>query len=262
MFEYSKLVFNQTVEDVKKLSTAVNFITQGVYVAYLIYAIVVGTGILGVNIGLLAISLAYLVFFSIMTAKEIKKTDAKIKKRVKEVYKASKYIIQIPTLITAIITLATLENDHITFSLLFTVLMIVGYLLSIILSIIIKIVEDRAKKFAVAIEADIEPLMNVVNTVRKFMGEKIEAQESDKTRIKIRAELDSKVKKNRSDRPAPETKSEADKAALKAVRKEIISSIATKIKNKAKDKLKSLTAKKPDSLPAPTEEENKETANK
>ena len=78
MFEYSKLVFNQTVEDIKKLSTVLNFIIQSVYISYLIYATVVGTGILGVNIALLAISVAYLVFFSTMTAKEIKKTDAKV----------------------------------------------------------------------------------------------------------------------------------------------------------------------------------------
>jgi hypothetical protein len=261
MFEYSKLVFNQTVEDIKKLSTVLNFIIQSVYISYLIYATVVGTGILGVNIALLAISVAYLVFFSIMTAKEIKKTDAKVKKRVKEIYKISKYIIQIPTLITAIITLYTLENDHVTFSLLFTVLMIVGYLLSIILSVIIKIVEDRAKKFAVAIEADIEPLMNVVNTVKKFMGEKVEVQESDKTKAKIRAELDSKVGKIKEERSnsAPQA---IDKAELKKVRKEIIGSIALKLKDKAKSKLQSLTAKKPESLPVPTEEENKETANK
>ena len=261
MFEYSKLVFNQTVEDIKKLSTVLNFITQGVYVAYLIYAIVVGTGILGVNIALLTISVAYLVFFSVMTAKEIKKTDAKIKKRVKEIYKASKYIIQIPTLISAIITLSTLESDHITFSLLFTVLMIVGYLLSIILSVIIKIVEDRAKKFAVAIEADMEPIMNVINTVKKFKGEKVEVTEIDKSKTKIRAELDSKLGKIREEREssAPQP---IDKAELKKVRKEIIGSIAAKLKNKAKDKLKSLTAKKTDSLPAPSEEKEKETANK
>jgi hypothetical protein len=46
------------------------------------------------------------------------------------------------------------------------------------------------------------------------------------------------------------------------VRKEIIGSIALKLKDKAKSKLQSLTAKKPESLPVPTEEENKETANK
>jgi hypothetical protein len=113
--------------------------------------------------------------------------------------------------------------------------MIVGYLLSIILSVIIKIVEDRAKKFAVAIEADIEPLMNVVNTVKKFMGEKVEMQESDKTKVKIRAELDSKVGKIKEERSSSAPQS-IDKAELKKVRKEIIGSLATKLKNKAKGK--------------------------
>ncbi len=201
-----------------------------------------------------------------MTAKEVKKTDGKIKKNAKQAYKIAKYVIQTPILITAIITLATEQSDNITFPLLFTMLMILGYVISILLSCITKIVEDRAKKFVVAIEADIEPVMGVINTVRKFMGEKVDLPEFDKTKEKIRADLDVKVGERKREQEKKEP-TEAEKAALAAVRKEIISDILTRgansVKKKAKDKLVSIAAKvkKPKAISENTEEE-KETIKK
>ena len=248
MFEYTKLVFSQTVDDIKKLSTVAQFATQGIYVAYLIYAVSVGTGILGVNIGLLVISTLYLAFSVVMKVKEMKKTDQKIKKNVKKAYKAAKHIIQVPTLAVAIITLATLESDHITFSLLFTVLMVLGYVVSILLSVITGIVENRAKKFMVAIEADIEPIMKVVNGVRKLKGDKIEEPEHDRSKEKMRSELDLVVNKNREEKKLRE---EAEREAKKEERKAALKSLAGNAFSKAKDKIKSLTAKKEKTLPEP-----------
>ncbi len=260
MFEYTKLVFSQTVEDIKKLSTVAQFVTQGIYVSYLIYAVSVGTGILGVNIGLLIISALYLAFSVVMKVKEIKKTDHKIKKNVKKAYKVAKHIIQVPTLTVAIITLATLKSDHITFSLLFTVLMVLGYVVSILLSVITGIVENRAKKFMVAIEADIEPIMKVVNGVRRLKGDKIEEPAYDKSKEKMRSELDLVVNKNREEKKLRE---EAERVAKKEERRAMLKSLASNAFSKTKDKIKSLTAKKPEALPEPEKApEEKETVEK
>ena len=255
MFEYTKLVFNQTVDDIKKISTVAQFATQSIYVAYLIYAVAVGTGIIGVNIGLLAISALYLAFSVIMKVKEIKKTDDKIKKNVKKAYKIAKHIIQIPTLAVAIITLATLESDHITFSLLFTVLMVIGYVVSILLSVITSIVESRAKKFMVAIEADIEPIMKVINGVRKLKGDKIDEPEPDKAKEKMRSELDKAVNKNREEKKERE---EAQRATKKEEAKDFLKNLASSVKGK----IESLTKKDADALPAPENAEEKEPIEK
>ena len=222
MFEYTKLVFNQTVNDIKRISIVTDYAMQIVYIAYLIYAICVSDIMLGVNIALLVISFSYLVFSVIMRVKELKKTDRNIKKKVKQAYKVSKYIVQVPILVTAIITLTNLEDDKVTFSLLFTIMMIVCYVASILMALTTNVLESRAKRFTVAIEADLEPIISVVNTVKRFKGEKIEVAEADKTKEKIRSELDEKVDKIREERSEIENQvmSKADKSELWETRKE------------------------------------------
>ena len=242
MFEYTKLVFNQTVNDIKRISTVTDYAMQIVYIAYLIYAICVSDIMLGVNIALLVISFSYLVFSVIMRVKELKKTDRNIKKKVKQAYKVSKYIVQVPILVTAIIALTNLEDDKVTFSLLFTIMMIVCYVASILMALTTNVLESRAKRFTVAIEADLEPIISVVNTVKRFKGERIEVAEADKTKEKIRSELDEKVDKIREERSEIENQvmSKADKSELWETRKEIIHSFASKVKESAKQKFKSL----------------------
>ena len=73
MLEYTKTVLNQTIDDIKKLGTVINFSTQSIYIAYLIYAIIAPVGILYVNIPLLVVSCAYLVFSIVMESKKHKK---------------------------------------------------------------------------------------------------------------------------------------------------------------------------------------------
>ena len=253
MFEYTKLVFNQTVNDIKKISTIANFVTQCIYILYLVYAIFAFDKVRGINIALLILSFAYLVFTVVLRVREISKADENIEKRVKKGYRIAKHIIQIPVLITAVITLISLENDHITFPILFTVLMIIGYIVSVLASIITNIVESRAKRFIVAIEADIEPVMNIINTVKKFNGEKVEEPENSKSRAKIRTELDSKIGEIRKERANLEKNQEdkVDKSALWEIRKEIVGSLVSKVVEKAKKKIKSFTTNSSNETDAP-----------
>ena len=254
MLEYTKTVLNQTIDDIKKLGTVINFSTQSIYIAYLIYAIIAPVGILYVNIPLLVVSCAYLVFSIVMESKKHKKTDDKIKTKVKDAYTAAKSIILLPALINALITLATLESDNITFSLMFTILMIFSYIMTILITVITKIVERRLAMFMVAIKADIEPVMNAYNSFRKFKGERVVEPEVDKVEQKIRSDLDVKVNKQRAEAPekapAPEMLS---KEELKAVRKEMIQSLASNVTEKARQKFKSLKSKLSDLIATPVD---------
>jgi hypothetical protein len=253
MLEYTKTVLNQTIDDIKKLGTVINFSTQSIYIAYLIYAISAPVGILYVNTPLLVVSLAYLVFSIVMERKKQKKTDGKIKSKVKDAYKIAKSVILLPVLINAIITLITLKNDNVTFSLLFTILMIFSYVMTILITVITKIVEHRFAMFMVAIKADFEPIANAYNNIRKFKGERVAEPEEDKAEQKIRADLDTKVKKIKEESPekapAPEMLS---KEELKAVRKEMIQSVASNMAEKAKQKFKSLKGKLSDLIASST----------
>ena len=245
MLEYTKVVLNQTIDDIKKIAMIASFVTQGVYISYLIYAISARAGILYVNIPLLVISVAYLVFSIVMERKKKDKFSDKIKIKAKEAYKVAKYIILIPALVSAIITLATLDSDNITFSLLFTVLMIFTYLTSLLLSVITKVVEQRLAMFEVAIKADFEPIVNAYNTLRRFKGERVEDSSPDKSEQKMRADLDKKVDKVREVTKENSSHEMVSKEELKNVRKEIITSIALNVADKAKQKIKSLASKLP-----------------
>lgn len=243
MLEYTKTVFNQTIDDLKRISLVASFVTQGVYIAYLIYAISVNVGKLYVNIPLLVISLAYLVFTIVMERKTQKKSDSKIRTKAKEAYKIAKYVILLPALISSVITLSTLKSDHITFSLLFTVMMILGYVLSVLILVITKVVESRFALFMVAIKADFEPVMNAYNTFRKFKGERVIESAKSKAEEKMRSDLDAKVEKIKAESPSEPEK--MSKEELKEVRKEIIASIASNVVEKTKQKFTSLVSKMP-----------------
>ena len=243
MLEYTKTVFNQTIDDLKRISLVASFVTQGIYIAYLIYAISVNVGMLYVNIPLLVVSLAYLVFTIVMERKTRKSSDSKIKTKAKEAYRIAKYVILLPTLVASVITLATLESDHVTFSLLFTVMMILGYVLSIFMLVITKVVESRFALFMVAIKADFEPVMNAYNTFRKFKGERISEVAPGKAEQKMRSDLDARVDKIKLESQGATEK--MSKEELKEVRREIIGSIASNVAEKAKQKFRSLTSKLP-----------------
>lgn len=241
MLEYTKTVFNQTIDDIKKISLAITVATQGIYIAYLIYALSVKVGIVYVNALLLAISLVYLIFTVVMEKRAVGKLGSKIKSKAKDVYRIARYVILLPTLITSIITLSTLNNDNVTFSLLFTLTMILCYVISVLMMIVAKMAESRFNLFMIAIKADFEPMINAYNTVRKFKGERVMESVPDKAEQKIRAELDSKVDKVKS-----ESKKETEKMSkeeLKEVRREIIGSIASDLKEKAKQKIGSFISK-------------------
>lgn len=245
MFEYTKHVFNQTVEDIKSITNAVQLITGLIYIAYLIYAITVGIGIVAVNVVLLVISAIYFAFTLAMNSKQLNKSDRQLKENAKRVYKVSKYIIQIPTLVVAVITLSMLESDHITFSLLFTVLMILGYVMSVLLSVLTVVVENRAKKFMVAFEADVEPIMKVVNGIKKLKGDTVDPQPYDKAKEKIRSELDLIISKNRQQRKEKET---AERILKKEERKGENREKIQKLKEIIKQKLSKDEHSKPEAV--------------
>ena len=56
MLDYTKMAIKQTVSDLKKTDYIRNVATQIIYIIYLIYTLIVGTGILALNIVLLVIS--------------------------------------------------------------------------------------------------------------------------------------------------------------------------------------------------------------
>ena len=65
MLDYTSASINYIVESFKKAFHTFDICTQAVYILYLVYALITGKGNLVANIILLAISLAYFIYFLI-----------------------------------------------------------------------------------------------------------------------------------------------------------------------------------------------------
>ena len=62
MFDYTKSVFNKTIEDLKSIAFFSALFLQIFQIGYLVYALCIGSGIMAANIVLLILSTAYLGF--------------------------------------------------------------------------------------------------------------------------------------------------------------------------------------------------------
>lgn len=197
MLEYTKVAVKQTVDDFKKIDYIRNIITQILYIAYLLYTLIAGSGILVANIILLVLSVGYFVFFLIATQKN---ADKKLKTVVKTVFTRCKQIIKFFTLGVMVYGIWLTANDVTPLSLLLSALMIAGFVLQIVFEIIIKFFTARVNLIIEGLEADYEnmtkPVRSVGNFFKKMTGKEVEEKEPSKTRVL----LDKKVIEAREER--------------------------------------------------------------
>lgn len=82
MLDYTKVAVRQMIDNFKKMGFILNLVLQIVYILYLTYAIITQRANLVVNIILLTISCAYLVFYLVVTRKgKILTAKSKTQKR-------------------------------------------------------------------------------------------------------------------------------------------------------------------------------------
>ena len=193
MLDYTKAAFKKTVDDFKRIDYIRNVLTQLVYIAYLVYALVVAKDYLWANILLLTLSVAYFVFFLFATTGK-RKADKRTKSLVKSIYKRCKQLIKLFTLGLTVYGFCLTANHFTPISLFFVALMIVGWILQIVFEIILRIFVNRVNLFMEGLEADyqnlIKPAKTVGNFFKKLTGKEIEPE---KEPTKNRLLLDKKV---------------------------------------------------------------------
>ena len=192
MFDYTKAALRKTLDDFKSLQFGFNVTVQAAYIFYLIYAIVFGVGFLAVNIVLLALSVAYAVFFFITNLRE--KRDKKLGKRVKYVYKITKHSIKVFTLSMAIASICIEKEEVTPFAVMFVALMVVGFVLQVIIDIAVAIFSAKMDFLLEAIKADTEEIKKPFEDLRQkvtfWKKEEPQAIEKNKNRIALDALVD------------------------------------------------------------------------
>ena len=217
MFDYTKVALRKTLDDFKSLQFGFNVTVQAAYIFYLIYAIVFGVGFLAVNIVLLALSVAYAVFFFITNLRE--KRDKKLGKRVKYIYKITKHSIKVFTLSMAIASICIDKEEVTPFAVMFVALMVVGFVLQVIIDIAVAIFSAKMDFLLEAIKADTEEIKKPFEDLRQkvtfWKKEEPQAIEKNKNRIA----LDALVEGIRAEKVAIKNKKKEEKREEKRSRR-------------------------------------------
>ena len=256
MLEYTKAAIKQTADDFKKVDYVRNVVTQILYIAYLIYALIAGSGYLWANIPLFLLSVGYFVFFLIATQK---RTEKKLKAVVKTVFTRCKQIIKFFTLGLMVYGIWLTAENVTPLSLILSSLMIVGWVLQILFEIILKFFSNRINLIIEGLEADYEnktkPARNVGNFFKKITGQEVEVKEPTKARLlldkkvvearetKKREKVEKKLAKKEEKTQAKLAKSrekEAEKERLRAEKQALKEKRATEKQAKKEERQRSL----------------------
>lgn len=243
MFDYTKTAVNKIVADFKKFSYRFSIGAQIVYIAYLIYTLIVNAELWIINTILLALSVAYFLFFLIATAKDGNKT---LKKRVKTIFKRCKQIIKFFTLGVMLYGIWQTSTHVDPLSVILTALMIVGWVLQILFEVILIFFLNKANFVWEAIQADkdeiTKPARSVGNFFKRITGQEIE-EEKEPTQNRLL--LDEMVEEYREQKTL-------EKQEKKLLKKQAKKQAKLDAKNKKKEEK---TAKKQNKrIPASIEE--------
>lgn len=198
MFDYTKAAFNKMVDDIKRVAFIALIIVQALAIIFPLYSIIAQTGNLIVNIVLLAVSIAYLVFYIVTHNKDSDKIKS-TKKKVKTVYKVVKFSAKTVSLGIAIYALLISTKEADLISLIIVALMIIGWILQISLELAYIFVKKRVSLLIDGIKADTQGVLKVYNFYKKVRGEDEETIEyiSEESR----EFLDEQIKKNKKENP-------------------------------------------------------------
>ena len=198
MLDYTIAAYNKIKEDFNKLLYYTTVCTQLLYIAYLVYALITGTGIFIANMILLVIAVGYLAFFFYATANHLKRP---VKKKVKRLFNRCKQLVKLFTLGVMVYGICQTAANASPASVLITALMIIGFVLQIIFELIAWFLTNRINLFIEGLKADYEiitkPVKTVGNFFKRMTGKEIE---EEKEPTKQRIILDQRVAEAKAER--------------------------------------------------------------
>ena len=227
MFKYTRAAVSMIFDGIKKFLYWATVLGNGIYIAYLIFALCTGVGFWFVNTALLAINIAYLIFFFIMESKKKKAETTEDKEDNKKAERTSsrgsrlfslfKVIIQFINLSIIIYGIVFLGNDIPPLNVILVTLMIIFLILQIAFIVLGQVIDGLKVLIEEAWEADMnetkEPLRATGNWFRRLFG-KEEKEEPKPTKTKKK--LDKFITKKKE----AKKKQKADKQAKKAAKKQ------------------------------------------
>ena len=211
MFDYTKMMFEKTVKDVKTVAYVSNISTQVIYLVYLAYALITGAGFWFVNAVLLGLSLAYFLYFLHSSNHEQK--DKRLEKKIRKLYVRIRQAIKLFPLGVALYSLYLTAGNVNVFTLISTAFMLIAWVLQFIFDILGTIIGNRIDLFKEAFDADIDEFKKPVKTVENFF-KRVAGQDVDTGNepSKNRVWLDNQVEIYREEKAEKKQREHEEKA--------------------------------------------------
>lgn len=218
MLSNTKLIFEQTVKDLKRADFVRALITLLISIGNLIYRIATDAPLLPLTVVLLVINTAYLVFFIVYATLHADKNKV-LKKNVTQIYKWSKRLF---LAIMAYLTVASFidaPRSASPLSIAFAIILPVSLLLQVVFDFIIYYVTTQIKLLKESLEADLKsmamPFTNPVAYGKSLLAKKREAKlqaaEQTSEYLEIAATTSSDKKSAVSDTKKPDADTQTQK---------------------------------------------------
>lgn len=177
IFSSTRATLSGIAATAKTASLLFTLLTQTVYIGYLIYAICTGRGSLTVNAVLLSVSVAYLIFFSVMEVRlgSMSRRERRLERRrvkgVKRAYKWIKLTAKTFNLAVLLYGIYVGSESATPISTIITTLMIIVWVLEVFFASASLLVEHLVRVLAEAIEEDTRVIKESVTApVRGVIG--------------------------------------------------------------------------------------------
>ena len=226
MFDYTRAAFRKIASNFKNIGTTFHFSMQGVYILYLLYALIAQPQLQIVNSILLALALGYLAF-SIVTfqkeknkapdakqQKENVKQNKKTKKRATRIFQWCKQIVNLFPLLILIYNIWRTTENVAPLAVILVSLQLAGWVLGTLFKLTALLIDNTVGLVIEGLKADVEPLTKPVvatgNFFKKLTGQEVPAQAQPN---KAREDLEKMVEQEREEKKAD--KRQANKNFLK-----------------------------------------------
>lgn len=168
MLDSTKNVFLKTVREIKLFTCVVTVLSQLITIGYMIYACVVGTGLLPVNIILAVVSLGYLVIY-VATYGTKNRAHKKLRSAAATANRRMKLVGKTVTLGITIYGIYLSTEETTAISIILATLSIIFWILQVIFEILYSYVKRKAEEFVDALKNDVATAIEPVKKVGEFV---------------------------------------------------------------------------------------------
>ena len=170
MLRYTTVVFEKMIEEFKKAAYIFSLVVQGLYIAYLAYALLTDKGVFIVNILLGAISAIYLYYYvNAYNKKEFEIQSAR--NMSKRLYKWAKMIAKAFTVLPLLYGLYIAVDQASFLDYTYAIVTSFVWIFQILFELTALLLQKRMNLILDALKMDFEGLIKTVDMIRKMKGE-------------------------------------------------------------------------------------------